>query len=262
MPSVEVATVELVRGAVDIRPSADTASPTRLGNDRTPLSGTAIARGTTITTSDETAGGRIALRLADGQSLRIDQGSRVELTERGALILERGAVYVDTAEGGARVEIRTVLGVVSDIGTQFEVRLAENEGALRVRVREGKILLQPRTGQEAEAEAGEEIELASSGKLRRRSVPVYGSSWDWVLRTAPTPPVDGRRLTDFLAWAAREGGWTILYQDDTVRAQADETLLHGEIREMTPQEATAAVLRGSGLRHRLQGGVLMVEAGP
>src|SRR2546427_815740 len=82
--------------------------------------------------------GRAALRLDAGPSVRLDAGSDLRLVSAHVLELRRGAVYVDTgarspngsaatasgAEGPASpIEIRTSLGRVRDVGTQFEVRL-------------------------------------------------------------------------------------------------------------------------------------------
>ena len=118
-----VARVELLRGEVlfDGVPVEDAAGLT---------AGTVVE---TTKAADRSSG--VAVRLSAGQSVRIDAGTRVRLVSGSTLELERGAVYIDTAEAQmAAVEISTPHGSVRDIGTQFEVRLGETgEAELTVR---------------------------------------------------------------------------------------------------------------------------------
>ena len=97
----------------------------------------------------------VALRLAGTQSVRLHAGSRLRLVDGSVLDLLEGAVYVDSALKGQALQIRTPLGNVREIGTQFEVRLDDDLAALRVRVREGQVELS-RGGELHSAVAGEE----------------------------------------------------------------------------------------------------------
>ena len=201
---------------------------------------------------------RASLRLAGGQSMRLDNGTRVRVASSSSVILERGAVYFDSA--GAGLEVRTTLGVVRDIGTQFEVRLTSGSDAdttLRVRVREGSIVLESR-GEAHHAMVGEELTLDRSG-LRRSTIPINGPHWDWVLDTAPAPDVAAQPLQVFLDWVTREGGWTTRFADPATAEIAASTILHGDIRGLTPIEATEVVLSGSGLAYRLEADFLVIE---
>lgn len=199
----------------------------------------------------ETAGGPAALRLADGASLRLDAGARLRLVSASLFDLERGTVYLD-AEGAAGLEVRTGLGSVRDVGTQFEVHLGD--GALRVRVREGRVEL-GRRGSAWEGRAGEELVLDAEGRLRRRPVPVYGPLWDWVLEAAPDFVLEGRTLGDYLAWVTRETGRKLRTGDDV----DEEDVLHGSVEGMPPERTLAVVLPASGLEHRVEEGNLIIE---
>ncbi len=202
--------------------------------------------------------GRAAVRLAGGQSLRLDQGSRVRFASSSSVLLERGAVYVDSAAAG-NVEVRTTLGVVRDVGTRFEVRLLPGSDAatLRVRVREGSIMLEGGGGSH-HAVAGEELSTRG-GSVARGPSPVYGRQWDWVLETAPAPDVADRPLQDFLDWIEREGGWTVRFADQEVATLAAGTILHGDVRDLALEEAASVVLGGSGLDYHLEDGTFIVE---
>lgn len=175
LAAAPVGVFELARGAVELV----TASAGRASSLSDLGEGDPIPAGTVIDTG--TAPGRAAVRLAGGASVRLDSDSRVEVASASVLRLERGALYIDAAAVGDAVEVRTTLGVVRDIGTQFEVRLmgraaGPGDGALRVRVREGAVTLE-RDGSVEEAGAGEELALAGDGTLTRGAVPVYGPEW-------------------------------------------------------------------------------------
>lgn len=223
-----------------------------------------LAFGRTLTTG---ADGGVALRLASGPSVRLDADSRARLTAESELLLERGALYVD-ARGSAQVEIRTSLGSVRDLGTQFEVRLESAGGAdqrLQIRVREGTVLLMPDSepgakGTTYTARVGEQLILNAQGDVLRGPSPTYGSHWNWVVRTAPLPTVEGESLRAFLDWLAREGGWGVRYADRHVEDVAAATILHGDLDAMAPTDAAAMVLRSSGLDYRIEQNVLEIAA--
>lgn len=252
IPRLELATVESLSGAVRLTlfsgPGIEPAL-FQLG-DR-------IREGDGV---DTTSGGMAALRLASGVSLRIDRGTRVRFISGNAMALDQGAIYVDSDDGGAggALEVRTVLGVVRDIGTRFEVRL---EGpALRVRVRDGLIRLS-QSREHHDARPGEELTLDGSGSLARRAIPVHGPDWAWAATLARPFALEGRSLRDFLDWIAAENGWQLQFADPAVNEKSKTTTLHGSIEGLTPEESLASVLPVSGVGYRLANGVLVVQPG-
>lgn len=248
-----VATVEAISGPVR------TWSPdARLGTPGAPLRvGDTVVAGAVVDTG---VLGRAALRLTGGHSVRLDFGTRLEPASPGSLVLERGALYFDSGPAAAAsdpVIVRTPLGAVQDIGTQFEVRLDEER--IRVRVREGSVHLD-HDEQSWEAGAGVELTLDTSGSLSRRSVPIYGPDWNWILDVAPAFELEGSTLEAFLAWVSRETGWTTRFAAGVSGTPAAEIVLYGTIEGMRPDEALDAVLPTCGLAHRLQEGTLVLEA--
>jgi ferric-dicitrate binding protein FerR (iron transport regulator) len=200
-----------------------------------------------------------AFLVEGGRSVRIAAESRLLWDVADRLSLEAGAVYVDSGGGSgpdAPFEVRTPWGAVRETGTQFEVRL-EPRG-LRLRVREGRVALLGR-GPTLDVSRGTELRVDDAGSSRR-AIPIHGAEWSWVLATAPAFEMDGRRLHELLAWAAREAGWELRYADAESRRRSEGARLHGSIQGLRPDEAVSAVVPSTGLPHRLREGVL--EVGP
>lgn len=257
---VAAARVEAVRGTVTVRVAGEAGRPAVLAAGQT------IPPGAVLETApdDGAAPGSAALRLADGASARFDAGSEARMVSSSVLELAHGAIYIDSGAGARRaaaVEVRTAVGVATDVGTQFEVRLlAPDSGAMRVRVREGMVLV--RRGEESyPAVDGTELTLSADGSVGRGRLDVHGPPWEWVVRSAPAFTIEGRTLGEFLAWVGRETGWTIRFADPQLEASAGSIVLHGDLGDLAPDRAPAAVLKGAGLRHEVIEGTLIVRAG-
>ncbi len=226
----------------------------------------------------ETGGGRLALRLAGGRSLRLDVGTRARVLSAGALALDRGAVYVDTGTGIAAlagsIEIHTELGVARDVGTQFEVRLDDAANSLTVRVREGTVILErpagshraearpsPRSSDSGRKCVGAELTVLPDSALESEEIECHGPLWRWLLEVLPPFAVDDPSVAEVLEWAARESGWQLSYADSVLEQQAAAVTLEGSIDdELTLEQAAdlAVMACDCGLSNRLEAGVLRV----
>ncbi|MEE8368844.1 MAG: FecR family protein [Thermoanaerobaculia bacterium] len=202
---------------------------------------------------------RAALRMTGGESVRLDTGSRIQLTSSRRVELERGAVYVDSG-GNAPThgfEIGTAFGTVTDIGTQFEVRLIETEAALRIRVREGAVNLE--SGPEPySVEAGQELTFHGPGFGVVVPIESYGPEWGWVVATAPRLGDGEIPIQEYLDWVTREMG--LLYPDDGAAAaelRIDTVTGSGDA---APNESLENVLRAYGLGYRIEDGTLFLTA--
>ena len=249
-PRSTIATLEILSGTVRLVP----ASEPGVAEPRPLQVGDSIRAGSGV---DTTAGGRAALRLADGVSVRVDSGTRLRLVSEATLVLEEGAIYVDSgaSRGAGVLEVRTRLGVARDIGTRFEVRLGRS--ALRVRVRDGLVQL-TQNRQSHDATPGDELTLGDNGSAERRTVPVYGAEWDWAVALARPFELEGRTLREFLDWISEENGWQLRFADSAVEQKSADAILHGSIQGLTPYEALSAVLPTSGVEHQLDKGVLRI----
>jgi ferric-dicitrate binding protein FerR (iron transport regulator) len=199
--------------------------------------------------------------MASGHSVRLDVGTHVRILSEQALGLDRGVAYIDSgprpAAPDVSLEIRTPLGVVREIGTQFEVK-AEGD-AVRVRVREGEVSLE--TGADRlRVAAGIEISVDLDGSTTRRRLPSYAPEWDWLGQVTPMMDLEGRSLREFLDWIGRERGWQIRFESGSVAASASEIILNGSIEGLTLDEALQAVLPTTGTSFHVEEGILTVEA--
>ena len=203
---------------------------------------------------------RTAVQLDDGTSIRVDRLTKLRVHSSRGFELLQGAVYVDN--GGVErpsIEIRTSLGSVRDIGTQFEARLMDSR--FRVRVRSG--IVEVNDGRET-VSGGAGVEFTTeSGSILRGRAPVYGPDWDWIAEAAPAFDIEGRTLAAFLAHVSREHGWTLRYTSPLVERTAAETVLHGSIHGLSAEDSLSTVVPASGLRHTLRDGRLTVSgSGP
>ena len=253
----ELATIEALTGAAGL---LATSAPTGADGDQ-PSGLPSFRIGDRIRAGDGVdtiGGGQAGLRLAGGASVRVDRDTRVRLVSDTMLVLDRGAIYVDSGgEPGDRLfEVRTPLGVARDIGTRFEVRLYGS--TLRVRVRDGLVRLS-QDRQSHDAKPGEELTLDGNGSVVRRPVPVFGAEWAWAFALARPFDLEGRTLRDFLNWITGENGWQLRFADSDVEQKSLTTILHGSILGLTPNEALSAVLSTSGVEHSLENGVLLIQ---
>jgi ferric-dicitrate binding protein FerR (iron transport regulator) len=200
----------------------------------------------------EVANGNTASLAWGKATLRLDGGTRVRIASATELTLDRGAVYVDSNHSA--VLIRTPIGSVRDIGTQFEVRLAEDR--MRVRVREGRVDLQ-HGGATHSAEAGVELDADALGGVTQHSIARSGAEWDWVVRAAPPIHLDGRTLSEVVASVTRDEGVNAVWFDETAR-NAASMRLHGDV-PLTPEEALDTALVASGLTSRTDGDRLIIK---
>jgi ferric-dicitrate binding protein FerR (iron transport regulator) len=206
-------------------------------------------------------GGMAAIRLAGGPSLRV--GVLTELTFSAARVvdLRHGDLYIDSGAGPAGgalpIEIRTPLGRVRDVGTQFALRLTDD--ALVVSVREGSAVL-ARAGRTYTAGAGTRLRAPASGAVETGTVAPRGSEWDWALGVAPPFEMEGRTLRDYIAWLSRETGWRVEFADPAAAPAALAVVLHGSTSGLRPDETPDAVLPACGLTYRRDGGTLLIES--
>jgi ferric-dicitrate binding protein FerR (iron transport regulator) len=200
---------------------------------------------------------RVGLQVGDGSSIRIDQGSRVRLLTPVVLEVITGVAYVATADRSHGFEVRTTMGTLRDVGTQFEVRLTPS--LLRLRVRTGTVEIRRGTVIDTAA-AGTEATVTTNG-IAVRPVPVYGFEWGWTTEVAPAFAIEGRTLGSYLQYLAAEQGWTLHYADPAVAEAATRNILHGSVEGLTAEDALSVVLATSGLEYRLRDGELSVSKG-
>src|SRR5687767_4454713 len=252
VPNVPIARLERGVGTVETRLPG--ARDWRLLDDHEPLVG-----GTSIRTA---SGGRAAVRLASGISLRLAENTEVAFAKPPLLELAAGRVYVDNdgRRGDARVEIITSIASVTDVGTQFEINLTGEQ--YRLRVREGRVRLRHGTAR-IDGLAGDELTIGEDGSVARTWIAPTDGDCRWVEAIATAPEVNDRPVTELLNWVARETGRSIRFQDAEVKRRAAATILHGSIRHLAPLDALTIMLATTDLDYvELADGTLLIQPRP
>lgn len=180
----------------------------------------------------------------EGGTLRLDRGTHLQFDSARVATLHRGAIYYANDTPGEPVTIHTPFGDVRDIGTRFEVRLQDD--AVRVRVRDGAVLLRDRT-----ARAGTEL-LATRTSIAERAIATSGEDWTWIENAAPPVVLEGKTLEEVLRLVAIEKGLTL--KGDRL---PDQTL-HGDV-PLSVSEALDAATAAAGVTYRIEGDRLIVR---
>ncbi len=216
--------------------------------------GTEIPRGSLLRTLP---GGRVALRLTETRSLRLDVNTEVRLDSEASISLDSGAVYISSiGEAGAGIEVRTAFGTASDIGTHFEVRLAPD--TLDVKVREGLVSL-ARGDEEYRITEGIVLSVGSDGGVSTASITAFDPAWEWTQEIAPPFEIEGRTVLAYLDWVSLETGFTIRFADREVERLVATTILHGTIEGLPPAQSPAAILPSCRLAVTEEPGSLLVR---
>lgn len=234
--AAEVATVEVVVGDTARLHGPDGAVAAKpIEEADTVFAGASIATGTT---------GGLALRLADGGSLRLGSSTDVRFQGRDEVELMRGVLYLDGGlDGASRLAVHTEIGVIRERGTQFEVRILDRE--VRVRVREGAVVVE--RDDPVVASAGLELRIRHGGDVSRWPISASDESWGWVLDLAPSFHLADRSLADFLGWVARETGKKVTFSSGEEADRLSAIVLYGSVDGLRPDEALDAVLPTCGL---------------
>jgi hypothetical protein len=189
------------------------------------------------------AGGRLALDFAEGQSVRVDEKSRLQLLAVNRMALDAGGVYVDTgsATDGGQVAVVTSLGVATDVGTQFQVRL--DSGDLQIGVREGLVELARPNRLVLPVGSGNIAEIRAGGEHTILPIRANDVLWSWVTSIPPQFTIEGATLLDYLNWYAREAGLSLEWETPSSRENAESTRLSGSIRNLSLDEGFRVVQR-------------------
>lgn len=202
---------------------------------------------------------RIALRLAGGQSLRLDTLSRVVVHSANDVGLQRGGLYVDTerSRGAAPVVVTTAFGRARDVGTQFQVRL--DDDVLTVGVREGQVEV-TRPDREALAiDSGRVVDLGLDGGQVERDAGYDDPIWEWVGTVAPEFDLNGATLEQYLTWYAGQRGVNLVWADAGSEQRAKRIKVYGSIAGTSLEGGFEAVKRIAPFEHRFEDDALWIS---
>lgn len=204
------------------------------------------------------AGGRAAFTLG-ASSVRVDENTVVAVLSPQRLQLRKGRVYIDAggdSAGLAPLVVETSFGDVRHLGTQYETRVTD--AGLRVRVREGRVQLDT-NGKTLEGAAGEQLTLMNTGAVERAHVATTGADWAWAEGIAPSYDINDRPLMGFLRWVSRETGRPLIFGSPESERLANEIIMRGSVRGLSPSQALSAVLTTTRLRSSHSGPDLLID---
>jgi hypothetical protein len=107
--------------------------------------------------------------------------------------------------------------------------------------------------------AGEQLTMGANGEVNRLKIDTHGGEWDWVSDLAPTLDIDGRPLSEFLQWAARELGQPVVFATPESEAEASKVVLSGSVSGLSPRDALITVLSTTRLRSSERGGRIVIS---
>ncbi|MEJ2087878.1 MAG: FecR domain-containing protein [Gammaproteobacteria bacterium] len=183
-----------------------------------------LMAGSIVQTSRE---GRLLVALTGDRTIRIDHGSSLTLHSPAEVWLHSGRIYVD-APGEESMTVVTPYAAVTDVGTQFEVSVVGD--ALEVATRTGRVdvALGDRTVRsQAVPGTGEHLVINGLTLTSRSPISTMGARWQWTQDARPLFPVRDRSVSEFLEWAARESGRSLIYASELVEQQAELRRLAG-----------------------------------
>ncbi len=210
--------------------------------------------------------GKAALTLARGVTLRLDTDTRIALAGIDRVVVERGAVYldsdldsVDRPVASQSLRIESTFGSTRHLGTQYEVRVSPER--MRVSVREGQVALTDGIRPETPvvAQAGEQLTIESTGALTRGTVDRQDPRWNWITDVTPPYAIEDRRLSEFLAWVCRETGRELVFASPQVKVAAEEIILRGSVAGLSPEAALTAVMATTNLSYSDDNGRLTIQ---
>lgn len=219
---------------------------------------TAVFAGQIIQTGDAAG---IGLEWGDGGSLRIDENTRIEFTSPESIYLKSGQIYFDSqsdsvaAITGSGFEIETDHGQVKHLGTQYMTAVDSND--LSVSVREGKVQVDGRYVDTAEAVAGQRITISGGAAPVVLNFDAYGPAWAWAEEMAPPTQLDGNSIDDFLVWVARETGLALSYEEGAEQLAGSGKFI-GEVNA-SPREELRLRMLTANLIYRIDGGTIYVS---
>jgi len=185
--------------------------------------------------------GDVSLRLGSDTSVRFDHFNEITLLQ--------GQLYADSGERIYRdrhLIVQTAGGSVTDIGTQFSV--SYDTERLSIAVREGRVDV-ARDQSVITADAGDKLTMQAGRETVFDQISAYDPAWNWATSLAPGFDIENRSLLNFLKWASRETGKTLIFSSDDVRMAAMGTELFGSILSFTPDEALESVLSTTQFRY-------------
>jgi ferric-dicitrate binding protein FerR (iron transport regulator) len=125
-------------------------------------------------------------------------------------------------------------------------------------VREGSVAWAAARGGST-VNAGTEVLIDRNQRVTRSELDASGNAWSWTATMAPDVDIEGRPLSEFLDWVARETGRRLVIADEATRQQVATINMHGSVDGLAPMDALYAVMASTSLRFDLPAGAIRVS---
>lgn len=208
-------------------------------------SGDALFAGAHVATGQ----GGAALLSVRSTGIRLGPQSELVLESAASVRLLAGRLYIDSGEGvgrGREVAVETQFGTLTHRGTQYQVHVQPGQSLLAM-VREGQVDVRA-YGHSLSLGRGEELRVTGAGTVALEKVPTYGDAWEWTSTYVPEVSIEGRSLSSFLTWYARETGRSLRYSTPGLQADAEQARLSGNVKGLTSDQALEAILAATGFQ--------------
>lgn len=232
-PPLFVGTIVGTRGPVQVAPLVGRALI---------VAGDPLMAGSRIETGPSGA----ALLTLGSVVIRVGAATLLSLERPGQLHLVRGQLYVDGGETpdfntlANTLVVVTEFGSLTHFGTRYQVHVQPGQ-FMDASVREGQVRVKA-FGRAQTIERGEGLHISEDKVITRVAVPTFDPQWQWVSDFVPAYSIEGRPLSAFLDWFARETGRTLTYVLPATRMATDQTTLSGNISGLTPVQALNAIM--------------------
>jgi ferric-dicitrate binding protein FerR (iron transport regulator) len=217
--------------------------------------GAALSVGDSLTVSSD---GGALLRISPDLTVRLAAGSRARLAAKDEIVLTAGAAFVDATPGAHNaLRVVTAHGVVTHLGTQYQVRSERNQ--IEISVREGSARLT--TGQLTKVAAAGEwlLHRDRSNSVQSGKLSADDPRFDWIAALPSEFKLDGATLGEFLTWFHRETGIAPIYAESLDGGHLRLVQLKGSIENLEPFEALSLVLATADLAWHRDGAKVIIE---
>lgn len=185
---------------------------------------------------------RLLIKLDNGNVLRLDEHTEIQLLGRHEMALLAGAVYVDSdrATQNNALEIKTDTATIRHIGTQYSVRLLQND-QVNILVRSGQVAFATDTI-ESEIDKGSEVTFSVTKIVDQKPISAYDNKWSWTQQIAEEFDIQGKNLVEYLNWVSQESGYPVQWDNSIDQSKSENIILSGSIRGLTPLQSLEVVL--------------------
>ena len=215
-----------------------------------------IYTGQVISTDDQSG---ISLVLEGGQSLRLSEYTQMLVVSDNEFTLLKGRFYYDSGPDKKTQPIRvnTEYGVVSDIGTQFEVFFTPE--SMSIKVREGEVVFEEVSQKETRHVFSEQgLRVSQEGEVNIHYIASDSVEWKWTQELVRFADLEGYSLDQYLRKLVRDNGWVLSYNTQELENHSISSALHGSVDGMNTKEILFSLTEINDMNYEIKDQVLFI----